>query len=909
MALENARLFDETNARAAELAIINSVQQGLASKLDMQSMYELVGDKIQEIFDAQVVAIARYDSVAEETHYPYIIERGVRLPDVTTPFGVMTREVMRAGQALLIPDLAAWSEEHGVPMAAPQGEIALSAVYVPLVAGDEVFGALSLQNVDRVGAFSYADARLLTTLAGGLSVALENARLFDETKRLLLETNERAAELAIINSVQQGLAEKLDMQSMYDLVGDKLHEIFDPQASITIALYDHKNERLEFAYAIERGQRLPPMPASQYGVLTRLVAGRTTPLVMDDYIVWMTEHGAEVNVTGEIPKSMMQIPLLAGGQPFGRISVENMDKYGAFGESDVRLLTTLAGSLSVALENARLFDETTERAAELAIINSVQQGLAAKLDMASMYELVGEKIAEIFDASTMSILTWDLDRDVTTLEFGMERGIRDDAGEIGTVSLLARYVIDQGKSVLVNSDTSAWMVEHGLTANVLGDYPKAMLFAPLVLDGKVRGALSLQNVDRENAFSTNDERLLNTLAGSLSVALENARLFDETQRLLTETNERAAELAIINSVQEGLAARLDMQAMYDLVGDKIGEIFDVNGVDIESYDKASNTVFFKYSVERGERLPTDPMPLMGFRQQVVETRAPLLINHDLEARAAQAGQPAIVAGELAKSALWVPLINGNEVTGIVLIENLEREGAFTDRDVGLLITLASSLSVALENARLFDETQRLLTETNERAAELAIINSVQQGLAAHLDMQAMYDLVGRHAPRHLRRPGRRRSASMTWTTRRSSSRTRSNAANSLRVPPFRIWRCLRGRCCAARRRRSLTMSRPGPGERPGQRYCVRSASLPKSHVFAPLTAPAKAVRPDLAPEPRSQGRLQRGGPAAADDARRQPERRARERAARRRDTPARRRAGDRQRAWARQRRHSSTSSR
>src|SRR5204862_149892 len=117
VALENARLFDETkrlltetNERAAELAIINSVQEGLADKLDMQSMYDLVGDKIQEIFDAQVVAIARYDSAAEETHYPYIIERGVRLPDVTTPFGVMTRQVMSARQALLIPDLAVWSE-------------------------------------------------------------------------------------------------------------------------------------------------------------------------------------------------------------------------------------------------------------------------------------------------------------------------------------------------------------------------------------------------------------------------------------------------------------------------------------------------------------------------------------------------------------------------------------------------------------------------------------------------------------------------------------------------------------------------------------------------------------------------------------------------------------------------------
>ena len=153
-------------------------------------------------------------------------------------------------------------------------------------------------------------------------------------------------------------------------------------------------------------------------------------------------------------------------------------------------------------------------------------------------------------------------------------------------------------------------------------------------------------------------------------------------------------------------------------------------------------VHFRYTVERGERLPNEPMPLIGFRKQVVETRAPVLVNRDLTARAAEAGQPAVVAGELAKSALFVPMITAGEVTGIVLIENLEREEAFADRDVRLLGTIAGGLSVALENARLFDETQRLLTETNERAAELAIINSVQEGLAAKLDMQSMYELVG-----------------------------------------------------------------------------------------------------------------------------------------------------------------------
>ena len=67
--------------------------------------------------------------------------------------------------------------------------------------------------------------------------------------------------------------------------------------------------------------------------------------------------------------------------------------------------------------------------------------------------------------------------------------------------------------------------------------------------------MSLQNVDRENAFSDSDVRLLETLANSMSVALENARLFDETTRLLKETEQRTAELAVINSVQEGLGKR------------------------------------------------------------------------------------------------------------------------------------------------------------------------------------------------------------------------------------------------------------------------------------------------------------------------------------------------------------------
>ena len=103
--------------------------------------------------------------------------------------------------------------------------------------------------------------------------------------------------------------------------------------------------------------------------------------------------------------------------------------------------------------------------------------------------------------------------------------------------------------------------------------PKSVLFVPLVVGGEATGVISLQNLDREHAFSEADVRLLTTLAGSLSVALENARLFEETRQ-------RNAELALINDVQRGLAENLEMQAMYDLVGDRIQEIFDAQVVDI-----------------------------------------------------------------------------------------------------------------------------------------------------------------------------------------------------------------------------------------------------------------------------------------------------------------------------------------
>ena len=127
-------------------------------------------------------------------------------------------------------------------------------------------------------------------------------------------------------------------------------------------------------------------------------------------------------------------------------------------------------------------------------------------------------------------------------------------------------------------------------------------------------------------------RLLQTLANSMSVALENARLFDETQRLFKESEQRAAELAIINSVQQALAAELNIQGIYDAVGDKIREIFNQADVGIRIYDPQTDLVHYPVHVRErqadrhrvGRRSPE-----RGFAAHVLRTRETLVINENM----------------------------------------------------------------------------------------------------------------------------------------------------------------------------------------------------------------------------------------------------------------------------------------
>ena len=92
----------------------------------------------------------------------------------------------------------------------------------------------------------------------------------------------------------------------------------------------------------------------------------------------------------------------------------------------------------------------------------------------------------------------------------------------------------------------------------------------------------------------------------MSVALENARLFDETQRLLNETEQRVAELAILNSVGDAMGQSLDVKTVTHIVGEKVRDIFKAEVIDIILYEQNTKTLRLEYSYCDGRYYDAEP---------------------------------------------------------------------------------------------------------------------------------------------------------------------------------------------------------------------------------------------------------------------------------------------------------------
>ncbi|MCQ3937711.1 MAG: hypothetical protein DPW18_11785 [Chloroflexi bacterium] len=905
--VSSAKILKELRQREAELAIIKSVQDGLASRLDLQAIYDLVGDKIRDLFDAQTAIIASFDLQSQTQYFNYYIDRQGREYLDPKPMSNFMKTLVRMKKTFV------FNEKVEKRMADFGAELVLgplipkSAVYVPLVTGDEVRGVISLQNMDREHSFKPSDVHLLETLASSLSAALENARLLNETQRLFQAGQQRVKELAVINAVQEALASKMEIPLIYEAVGDKLREIFNVQ-SVTIYSANLATRMVHYEYMYEKGQKwqVEPRPfTSVHGhVIEQIIKTKKPFVVNEKFAEFALQFPDFQRVQGGAPKSFAAIPIILQGDVVTGLALQNLEEENYFSENDIRILETLANAMNVAIENARLFNETQrllqeteQRNAELEAIRKASLDLSSNLAYANVLDAILQRTSALMPSiENINLFLYENNE----LKFGTAisngviqnkpvanprpGGMTDTVARTGEIMLvedmqkhplyrnfpanwkgaliglplkfrqrvvgvmnihfseprtfadselrLLQLFADQASVVIENSrlleetsrharesialnevgrdisgtlnlstvmdriatharellngsssaiylpqsdgkTLSALVAKGNIAAEIMADTIKVgegiigsvaaqgraefvndtnqdprtlqipgtqvvgderLMVAPLLAGSRVNGVMAVWREGGE-MFSKADLRFLEELSLQAAIAIQNANLFNELQQ-------RASELEIINSVQRGLSSTLDVQSIYDLIGEKIRMIFNTQAVIISYYDPETDSASFPYMYWKGERLYPEKQPLSGFSGYVIRNRAALFINENVAEKAQEYGSTLLAGDSFPRSLIAIPILAGDQVYGSLSIQNFEREHAFQENDVRLLSTLAAGMGISIQNAKLFAESQRLLEETRQRAEEVSLINSILTGLDTKMDIQSIYDRTG-----------------------------------------------------------------------------------------------------------------------------------------------------------------------
>ncbi len=374
-----------------------------------------------------------------------------------------------------------------------------------------------------------------------------------------------------------------------------------------ITWYDEKSQLVHYLYFYEHGVRhsVPLSAAVEKWDLHRLTSTRQP-------IVWNTQVEGDA-ISPTIPGTDAANRALRSRSSavtgcLELFQLENYEQDFAYREVRITPADHHRGFPGRSLENARLFaeiqrllKETEQRSSELAILNSVSEACSKTLDVKNVTRTVGEKVLEIFNSDSVSIMLFDAATNLIHVSYeydNNEGGVIDYIEPFPLGTGLASKVITSRIPLVVH--TLEEEIANGayfppeVIARGAGNYSQSWLGVPVIASDRLLGVVGLSSY-QAHAFHENHLRLLQTLSSNMGVAIENARLYQAEQ-------ERVAELQMINSIQQGLAAELDFQAIVDLVGDKLRQVFETPDLAIVWYDEKADLLYYLYVYEHDERI-------------------------------------------------------------------------------------------------------------------------------------------------------------------------------------------------------------------------------------------------------------------------------------------------------------------
>jgi len=548
VAWNNARLFEEISAREGELADTNS-RLNLALKRQIEVNTELStlqylsstilsSLKLEEILSVVVEGI-RTSLGFESVVMSLVDDSGQYLTHkAASGFGQAEFEKMQQNRTGLEEYLPLMRPEHRISNSyfLPQGqradfsnlELSPAArtaddrqwrvgdrMLIPLYSKDK--SLLALVQIDRPANGLIPDKKKVRSLEafGNTAVlAIENARLYHQAQS-------RIAELSTLYDIGLVISSAIERDKLLEKVVAVIREKLN-YLKVAVFLVEPQSQSLLIGGQSGYGQELRTLYFSVGGdSVVGWVAEQGQPLLLGDVTKDPRYNQADDRVRSEIA-----VPIKREGKTIGVLNIED-DKLNAFGDSDLRLLTTLASQVSVALDNARLYEEARARINELQALHEVGSTVSSTLKLESLLNQVCQILEETFKYYKIVILL--LNQQTNELEALASHGyeVKTDAlGRRLRIGLdgITGMVAASGEPVIIDDVT-----RHPRYI-CIDPKTRSEIAVPLTVKNRVIGVLNVES-DMPSAFDRVDLRLLTTLANQVAVAVENARLYEETEQL------------------------------------------------------------------------------------------------------------------------------------------------------------------------------------------------------------------------------------------------------------------------------------------------------------------------------------------------------------------------------------------
>src|SRR5688572_314265 len=517
LSLQNVRLVQTTQERAAQLEALTNAATTFTASLESDQLVASLLDQLEPVlrYDTATLWLREKDRliVAAARGFPDM-ERRLGLT-LAVEDSVLFKEMIRTGQGILVGDVR--QDPRFPPLEAPR----LSWLGMPLISKNEVIGVLALEKWQS-HYYSREHMQVGTTFASQAAVALENARLFKDSLGRASELDQRSQRLALLNRFSSALSGLLNEDKILQLTAQELLDALNaPRASAVmfergVAVWKH---------ALPKPSNTLPQQLPDAPIFTRLQ--ESLGVFATDSVSSETDLAPLRSFLGGETRSLLILPLVSSGNLRALIFI-HQDQAIRFSLTEIELARTLTNQASIALENARLYQSTLSTAERFSILNQASYQVSTNLDPELIYVAVHKAAQRLMPVESFVISLLDEETDEIEGVYLVDEDTRAPITRIPRDQGLSGQVIASGQPLLLQG---AETVEE-MNSVVYGkpDTPQSILAVPMMLSGRTIGMLSAQSY-QANVYTEDDLQILGTLANQAAVAIQNGRLFNETQQI------------------------------------------------------------------------------------------------------------------------------------------------------------------------------------------------------------------------------------------------------------------------------------------------------------------------------------------------------------------------------------------